>query len=183
LTSTLAAAGVLATLSPALAVAQDVYTLTGQITDAEALAFSVLNGNLLNANPQSGDLPLGYTATLTIDDTANEATFDFGGGFTSPTRAYTFDVSVSGLEAGLTDTPTALTITDVFADFDFSLSLDKTTGLGSFSWLAPGAVPTSPAGDRSAEGTIASFTFVPEPSTALLLGAGGLVLMRRGRDR
>jgi hypothetical protein len=181
------AAGVL--LSTALCVAPAAATTTivevsGQITSAEALTFAVLNGNLLSSNPEPGDLPLGYTGVLTIDDTAQTALFEFEGSFTSPTRSYVFDVATGDIFAGITtNTATDIVINDAFADFDFDLALDLTTGTGNFSWFDAGAVPSSPPGDRSAVATITSAVVIPEPASALLLGCATLMIGLRRNTR
>ena len=172
------ALGVFAAASRARAI--EIYGFTGELSDAENLTFAVINGNLVSSNPEPGDLPLDYTATLTIDDVAMSAVFEFEGSFSSPTRSYTWDIEVGDLFPGITvDDATTLQIDDVFTDFDFSLLLDKTTGTGSWSWLDEGSVPSDPPADRSADGSIETTTFVPEPATALLLAAGLAGLARR----
>ncbi len=172
------ALGVFAAASSARAI--EIYGFTGELSDAENLTFAVINGNLVSSNPEPGDLPLDYTATLTIDDVAMSAVFEFEGSFSSPTRSYTWDIEVGDLFPGITvDDATTLQIDDVFTDFDFSLLLDKTTGTGSWSWLDEGSVPSDPPADRSADGSIETTTFVPEPATALLLAAGLAGLARR----
>lgn len=165
-----------------------VYTLTGQITAAEALAFSVFNGSLQSSSPQAGDLPLDYTATLELPSNqpgSSGATLRFSGAFSSPGRSYTFDVAEVDLpvEVLVNDAQT-LSIVDSFLDFDdrsIDLMLDKETGLGGWSWRDGSGVPTTPVMPRSAEATITGFSFVPEPGGAALLLAAGLVAPRRRR--
>ena len=188
-TSIFAALSALALLA-APARATFVYELSGQITDAEALAFAVINGNLLSSNPEPGDLPLPYTATLEVDGGTGLGTigFDFGGSFTSPTRSYTFDIAVDGLPVSVeTNDAILLEIVDSPTAFDstaFELTLNKTTGVGSWNWSQSGAVPTSPPGDRSAAATITGAQLVvPEPAAAVLAGLALAFASRRSSRR
>ncbi|MEM1423028.1 MAG: hypothetical protein AAGH64_03395 [Planctomycetota bacterium] len=161
-----------------------VYGLTGLITDAENLAFSVINGNPLSQNPQPGDLPLPFTGTLTIDTASGSAQLQFGGAFTSPTRSYVFDVTTPNIIGGL-DTPafgTPIVFSDAFDAFDFELAFPQGTGPGSFTFLDPGAVPTSPPQDVSVEASITGVEVlqVPTPGASLIaLSAVALGARRR----
>lgn len=165
------------------------WEVSGSLTDAENLAFAVRNRVLENSSPEPGDLPLPFTGVFELNTGQQTASFTFEGGFTSPTRSYTFDVPVGGLFDGfriLDLNNGRLQIDDAFADFDFSLTIAG-SGFGSFSWSDPGAVPSSPPADRSAEGTITDSTFtivvIPEPASATIaacvLIAGTGFLRRR----
>ncbi|MEN1678559.1 MAG: hypothetical protein AAGJ46_03130 [Planctomycetota bacterium] len=182
----LAAAMVLG--SAAASHAFQVYTLSGQITDAEALTFAVINGNLLASNPEPGDLPLSYTGTLELptgDAGSSTATLRFSGSFTSPTRSYVFDVAEVDLPVEvLQNDAQTLSIVDSFLDFDdrsIDLMLDKTTGIGTWSWRDGSGVPTSPVMPRSAEASIASFSFIPEPCGLAMALPVALAALRRRR--
>ena len=171
--NTVTAATVLALGGPALA-SVVVFEVTGRITDAQNLVFAVVGGNPVAQGPLPGDLPLNFTGELVVDNLADLITFQFEGSFVSPDRSYAFNISTPNLAGGLTflDLNGGVGIQDVYDDFDFQLSIGAATGRGSFSFLSPGGVPSSPAQDVFATGVIDTVTVVPTPGAAALLGVG-----------
>ncbi|MEM9352277.1 MAG: PEP-CTERM sorting domain-containing protein [Planctomycetota bacterium] len=164
-----------------------VYELSGQITDAEALTFVVINTVLRSSNPEPNDLPLSYTATLTVPDTTGETTvdFEFSGSFSSSTRAYTFDVGGADIPVSiLSNDGSQLQITDSLLASDslgLEVTLNKASRTGTWSWLDAGRVPVSPALDQTATATISSASFVPEPGTLALAALACCAALRRKR--
>lgn len=138
------------------AASETVYRVAGELTEAENLTFAVLNGRLLTSAPEPGDLPLPFTGTLTVNEDAGTAIFAFGGRFVSPTRSYTFDIETPNVFGGAALDHSSVSVADVFADFVFSLDISEATQSGSFSFVDPGRVPTSPPLDVSAIGVITS---------------------------
>lgn len=153
---------VLIALVSSTAVAQvTTYEIAGQLTDAQNLTFAVINGNLLSANPQPGDLPLTFSGSLVVDESAQTAVFEFGGSFTSPTRAYTFDVISDNIFAGVAETTTSgVSVTFFDTDVEIVVDIDSVTQTGSFNYTQFGAVPTSPPQSVFADGVVTSVSVV-----------------------
>ena len=171
---------------PARAANPLAYELAGQITDAEALTFAVINGNRLSSNPEPGDLPLAYTATLAVPGGVGSAgvDFSFSGSFTSPNRAYTFDIDLVGfpVDVLVDDAGTLQLVDSLFVDDNvaFNLTLDKATGLGTWDWFEGSVVPSRPPRDRSAAATSGVARLViPEPAASVLAMVALAGLSRR----
>ncbi|MGP1273235.1 MAG: hypothetical protein ACTS22_07865 [Phycisphaerales bacterium] len=153
------------------------FDLTGTLTQAQNLAFAVINGQVRFSAPEPGDLPLFVTGTLVAN--GPEPSFFLQGSFTSPTRAYTFDVFVDDFADNLTVTQNTIVVSEATDSLVFDLVINRRTGTGSFSYsetVLAGGVEVV----RSASGTIGSATPVPAPAAGgLLLAGSGLALRRR----
>ena len=122
------------------------WQLAGQLTNAQNLTIAVINGNLVSQNAQPGDLPLAYTGELVRDSAAQFAQLTLEGAFTSPGRSYSFDIATPNVFDGFEVLDLGagrVQISDAFAGFDFEIVIAG-TGVGQFSFVAPGVIPPSP---------------------------------------
>lgn len=183
--SALVAGGAIAALAGTASAQPIVYGLSGIITDADNLTFSVFNGSLLNQNPQPSDLPLPFTGTLTIDTSNSFAQLRIAGSFTSPTRSYVFDVETPSIIGGLEllDLGGPVSFGDAFSGFDFDLALSANTGFGAFSFVDPGAVPSVPPQDIVVDATITGVEVLQVPTPGALGVAMGAVTIGVRRRR
>ena len=171
----------IATVGAALAVAPaaaqvTTYELAGEITSASNLTFAVFNGTLLSSNPQAGDLPLSFTGTLVVDETNETAVFEFGGSFTSPTRAYTFDVVSDNVFAGVVNADqNGANVTFAGDDLVLSVAFNVAAEGGSFTYTAFDAVPIIPADNVTASGLITSVNVITNTSPADLAEPFGVL--------
>lgn len=159
--------------APALA-EPTIYQISGIVTEAENLAFSIINGNPLFQFPEPSQLPIPFSGTFTVDNAGGFAQLDIGGSFSEPGASVTWDVATPNVIGGLEvlDFSGPVQFADAFDDFDFQIALTASSGVGSFSFRDPGAVPTSPGQDVFVSGTITSVNVVPPPATIALAGAG-----------
>lgn len=158
--------GLAASFAGAASAAPLVYEVEGVLTEAENLAFAVINGQLLSSAPEAGDLPLGFTGTFTIDTAGGFAALSFEGSFASPTRSYTFDVTTPNVIDGLSVLALAgpVEFDDVFDGFDFETAFTSNAGVGTFRYRVPNGVPSDPPRDIVAEGVFTDIRLADSPA-------------------
>ncbi|MEM9374475.1 MAG: hypothetical protein AAGA55_12605 [Planctomycetota bacterium] len=160
-----------------------VYEIVGLVTEAENLAFGVLNGSPLFQFPDSDQLPIGFEGTFAVDTANSFAQLQIGGSFSEPGTSVTWDLATPNVAEGIDilDLTGPVQFVDVFDDFDFEIAFSANTGAGAFSFRNPGVVPTSPSEDVFVSGVITSVNAVPTPASFALAGAGLLLAGVRRR--